>query len=139
MNIDFPALFDEVMAGYTFGEVTDDLAPYRYVFALDRAINCGEQEELQRLLKAFVPPPLPCLPALGIAWAMQDAEERRKRRTALSDYDRFNIILRYQAATVSGTPSKVAIIELAEHYSTSKDSIRKIWEKRRETFPGLTF
>ncbi len=136
MNIDFPALFDEVMAGCAFGEVTDDLAPYRYVFALDRAINTGDDTELQRLLKNCTPPPLPCLPALGVALARLNPEGRRTRTTALSDYDRFNICLRYQA---SDKPAKVRIIELAELYTTSPATIRKVWELRKETFPGLTF
>ena len=136
MNIDFPALFDEVMAGYTFGEVTDDLAPYRYVFALDRAINTGDDTELQRLLSHHVPPPLPCLPAIGIALARLNPEGRRKKTTDLSDYDRFNICLRYQA---SDKPAKVRIAELAEIYGTSLATIRKVWELRKKTFPGLNF
>lgn len=136
MNIDFPALFDEVMAGYTFGEVTDDLAPYRYCFALDRAINTGDDTELQRLLKNCTPPPHPCLPALGVALARLNPKGRRKKRKKLSDFDRFTIILRYQA---SDKPAKVKIIELAELYATSRSNISKVWEYRKKTFPGLTF
>lgn len=134
MSIDFPALFDEVMAEIAFGEVTD--GPHRYVFALDKAINTGEADDLRRLLKAGVCPPRACLPALAIALGNEPGQ-RKKRDTLLTDYDRFRIILEYQSNTADTT--KVKIIKLADKYGTTKDLIRKIWEKRREQFPGLSF
>lgn len=111
-EIDFPALFDEVMSEYPDGVpmATDKRAPFHYVFALDVAINKGDFEPLNELLNEKINPPNVCLPYLVEAYARNKSLKKdpyptsktpgrpkggagRPRKSKLTDSQRFVVVL----------------------------------------------
>lgn len=157
---DFPALFDQVLSEeYPDGApvVTDGPAPFHYVFALDAAINTGNLEPLDALLRECIPPPRACLPYLATTMARIKPPTKdpypeskavgrpkggagRPRKSKLTDYQRFVIVLTMasrEARQISAYTE--AMQELASRFAVSESTIREVWDHRKKYFPKLTF
>ena len=156
---DFLSLFDEVLSEYPEGVpmTTDKRAPFHYVFALDAALNTGNLEPLDALLRDCITPPRACLPFLADTMARIKPPTKdpypeskavgrpkgglgRPRKSKLTNYQRFVAVITMasrEARQISGYAE--AVSELAKRFAVSESTIREVWDHRNKYFPNLTF